>query len=932
VLRPRLIARLSQCLHRKLTLISAPAGFGKTTLVSSWAASCELKVAWVSLDEGDSDPKRFLTYFVATLQAVGANIGEEVLGFLRSPQPPPAESVLTALLNGITTVSDHFVLVLDDYHVIDANLGSEVRVPSSNPGFPQRSGREGVDGMLAFLLEHLPQQMHLIITTREDPRLPLARLRARGQLTELRAKDLRFTNSEAAGFLNQTMGLDLSAADIDALETRTEGWIAGLQLAAISMQGYQSHDRFIESFTGSSRFIIDYLAEEVLEHEPEEVRDFLLRTSILERMCAPLCDEVLNTTGVVAPAAASPLPPPPSSSRPSPHFSSQAMLERLERSNLFVVPLDNERCWYRYHHLFADLLRQRLNQQLRQSTKRDRSSTNDVVGEVAQLHVRASRWYEDNGLEVEAFHHATAANDVERAERLIEGEGVPLHFRGAGAPVRKWLASLPKTVLDARPSLWVTYASALMMTGQHTAVEEQLQAAEAAVAAITLQTAGQGAEPDDGLQARDLVGRIASMRATVAIIQHDVEALLVQSQRALEYLHPDNLPLRTAATYTLGHAYQLQGDRVAASKAYAEVIATSKSFGPSIYTTAATLCLGQVQEADCHLQLAAETYRRVLVLAGDPPRPIACEAHLGLARIFYQWNDLEASEQHGRQCLELTRQMESVGTFAQYGVFLASLKLAQGDVLGADAILTDAEQSVRQHNFMFRMPDVIAAQVLTLLHEGNLTKAAHLANTHALPFSQARICLAQGDPGTAIPVLGTLQHEAEARGWADELLKVMVLQAVALYTNNEKEKAVKLLGDTLALAETGGFIRIFVDEGPPMAHLLAEASANGIMPAYVSKLLAAFDADKPERPKSEDLSYLTLAAPMVAARSLIEPLSQRELEILQLITRGLSNREISERLFLALSTVKGHNRIIFSKLQVERRTEAVARARELGVL
>jgi LuxR family maltose regulon positive regulatory protein len=884
--RPRLIEWLNQGLHRKLTLISAPAGFGKTTLVSAWVAGFDRPVAWLSLDEADNDPIRFLAYLVAALRTVAPDIGEGVLGVLQSLQLPPIEPILTSLLNEITTIPDNFVLVLDDYHVIDA---------------------KPVDHALTFLLEHMPPQMHLVIASREDPQLPLARLRARDQLTELRVTDLRFTPSEAAAFLNPAMGLDLSAEDISALETRTEGWIAGLQLAAITLQGHQAPASFIKSFTGSSRFIIDYLAEEVLERQPEEVRAFLLRTSILERMCAPLCDEVLNVSSEAAPLVG-----------PLQLISSQAMLEKLDRSNLFIVPLDNERRWYRYHHLFADLLRQRLHESVHQNSA---SSTRDGRESVAVLHIRASQWYEDNGLEIEAFHHAVAANDVERAERLIEGDGVPLHFRGAGAPVLSWLESLPAPVLNARPPLWVTYASALMMTGQHTAVEEKLQAAEAAL---------QGTESDD--KSRDLVGRIASMRATVAVMQHDVETIIAQSRRALEHLHPNNLPLRTAANYTLGYAYQLQGDRAAARRAYAEVISISKSFGDSIYTTAATLCLGQVQETENQLSLAAETYRRVLLLAGDPPRPIACEAHLGLARIYYEWNDLEAAEQHGQQCLQLTRQMDSVDTFAACEVFLAHLKLARGDVSGAVAVLHEAEEFVHQHNFEFRMPDIAAAQVLTLLRQGNLTEAARLAQMHKLPFSQARVHLAQGDPATALALLEPLRHEAEARGWQDERLKVMVLQAVALYTNGEKDKAVQLLFDALALAEPGGLIRIVVDEGTLMPQLLTEAATHGMMPDYIGTLLAAFEADKPAKPKSEDKSYLPPAAPAASAQPLIEPLSQRELEILQLITRGLSNHEISERLFLALSTVKGHNRIIFGKLQVQRRTEAVARAQELGLL
>src|SRR2546430_12151089 len=367
VIRPRLIERLNEGLHRKLTLIAAPAGFGKTTLVSEWVEGIErprARTAWLSLDEGENDPARFLTYLVAALQTIAATIGEGVLGALQSPQPPPTVSILTALLNDITTIKDPFVLVLDDYHVLDA---------------------KAVDHALTYLVEHLPPQMHLVIATREDPQLPLARLRARGHLTELRATDLRFTPSEAAGFLNQGMGLNLSAEDIARLSTRTEGWIAGLQLAAISMQGQQDTTSFITSFTGSHHFVLDYLVEEVLQQQPESIQTFLLRTSILDRLCGPLCDAILLT----------------------PSGSGQETLESIEHANLFLVPLDNERRWYRYHQLFADLLRQRLQQ---------RSAS---AGDVTEFHSRASQWYEENGLEIEAFQHAAAAGDGERAERLI---------------------------------------------------------------------------------------------------------------------------------------------------------------------------------------------------------------------------------------------------------------------------------------------------------------------------------------------------------------------------------------------------------------------------------------------------------------------------------------------------------------------------------
>jgi LuxR family maltose regulon positive regulatory protein len=865
VLRPRLIERLNESLHRKLTLISAPAGFGKTTLVSEWVAGCKRPTAWVSLDEGDNDPTRFLAYFVAALQSIEASIGKGVLGMLQSPQRPPTESILTALLNEITATPDTFVLILDDYHVIDAKT---------------------IDHTLTFLVEHLPPQMHLVIVTREDPQLPLARLRVRGQLTELRVTDLRFTPFEAAEFLNHRMGLNLSAEDITALEVRTEGWIAGLQLAAISLQGHKDATGFIKSFTGSHHFVLDYLVEEVLQQQSESVQTFLLRTSILDRLCGPLCDAVLL----------------------DPSASGQQTLAYLEHANLFIVPLDNERRWYRYHHLFADLLRQRLHQSIA-------SSKGDQMGGVAELHRRASAWYEDNGLELEAFHHATAANDVEHAERLIEGKGMPLHFRGAVAPVLNWLKSLPTKVLDDNPSLWTTYASVLLVTGQVTSVEQTLHSAE---------TALQDTEPDD--KTRDLIGRIAAIRATSAVTLNQVETIIDQSRRALEYLHPNNLAFRTSTIWKLGYAYHLQGDRAAASQAYTEVISIGRASGNMIFTLLATIGLGILQEAENQLYLAAQTYRHVLQLFGDQPLPFASEAYLGLARLFYEWNDLDTAQQHAQQSIELARLIEYTDRVVACEVFLARLKLVRGDAAGAAAMLAKAGQSARQHNFVYRMPEVAAGQVVTLLHQGNLAAAAELAETHELTISQARVHLTRGDTSTALAVLEPLRRQMEAKGWEDERLKVMVLQAVAHHAHGEKDRAMQLLGDALALAEPGGFIRLFVDEGTPMARLLSEAAAHGIMPDYAGKLLAVFET---EQQKSEEKTALPAAPP---ARPLIEPLSQRELEVLQLIAQGLSNREIGERLFVALTTVKGHNQKIFGKLQVQRRTEAVARARELGLL
>jgi LuxR family transcriptional regulator, maltose regulon positive regulatory protein len=914
VRRHRLIARLNEGLHRKLTLISAPAGFGKTTLLASWLAESEkvkgkrqndvddrllpftfsllpFEVAWLSLDEGDNDPTRFLAYLVAALQTIAPTIGAGVVGVLQSPQPPPIEAILTALLNDIITLPDHVVLVLDDYHVIDA---------------------QPVDQALTFLLEHLPPQLHLVIATREDPQLPLARFRARGQLTELRAADLRFTSDEAAGFLTQMMGLTLAAEDIAALETRTEGWIAGLQLAALSMQGQQDATSFIRSFTGSHHFVLDYLVEEVLHQQSESIQTFLLRTSILDRMCGPLCDAVIGIENENLKIEKTRVKTQHS------QFSilnSQLLLQELERANLFIVPLDNERRWYRYHHLFADLLRQRLQQ----------STVGDAGSGVAELHIRASVWYEDNGLEIEAFHHAAAANDIDHAARLVEGKGMPLFFRGMVAPVLNWLASLPTTVLDARPALWVMYASVLLFASQLTGVEQKLQAAEAALQDVDL---------DD--KTRDLVGHIAAIRATLAVVQNDAETIITQSRRALEYLHHNNLPVRTATTWTLGVAYQLQGDRAAASRAYTEAIAISQMIGHNIITIMATIGLGNIHEAENQLYLATQSYRRVLQLAGDPPLPVACEAHLGLARICYEWNDLDAAQQHGQQSVQLARQIENTDRFVASEVFLARLKLAQGDVTSATAILANAGQLVHQHNFVHQMPEVAAAQVLTLLHQGNLVAAAQLAQTHELPISQARVYLAQGDPSTALAALEPLRRQVDAKGWADERLKVMVLQAVALHAHDEKDKAVHVLGDALALAEPGGFIRIFVDEGTPMAALLAQSAErraqHDSIRTYAERLLAAFPSELLLETAPTSYAPPVLRSALERSNALVEPLSQRELEVLQLIAEGLTNQEVATKLYLSLHTIKVHARNIYAKLGVKNRTQAAASGKALGIL
>jgi LuxR family transcriptional regulator, maltose regulon positive regulatory protein len=871
--RPSLIFRLNEGLlqdkgfGRKLTLISAPAGFGKTTLVSQWVVSCGLPVAWLSLDKGDNEPARLLEYLVSAIRTVAPKTGERVLGILRASdaQPPPIESLLTTILNDVNTISDRFVLVLDDYHVIES---------------------EPVGRSIGFMVEHLPPQMHLVIATREDPALPLAGLRVNGQLTEVRANDLRFTFTEAAEFLNRVMGLSLRPEDVAALEDRTEGWIAGLQLAAISMQGDRDAAAFIRSFAGSHRFVLDYLLEEVLQRQPESVQNFLLRTSILDRLCGPLCDAVLQDT----------------------RGSGQKTLEYLERSNLFIVSLDEERRWYRYHHLFADLLRQRL----RQSTAELKA---DAGKGEAELHERASQWYEDNGLAIEAFQQAASSNDVERAERLIDDKGLSHLFSGRSL-LLDWFASLPAAVLDARPSLWVKHASAILGGGQTTGVEEKLQAAEAVLVGKELEN-----------KTRDLIGQIAAARATLALTRYEPDAMITHALRALEYLPSGNLYSRFVANWTVAFAHRLRGERAAAGRAFTEALSIARASGNVRGTFLSVLCLGDMDELENRLHQAAENYRHALQLLGDQQPPSASEAYLGLARILYEWDDLDAAREYAEQSLQLARQYDRLIDRLVVGqVFTARLKLARRDVAGSAAVLAEAEQSVRQNSYVHRMPEVAAAQVLTLLRQGNLAAAAALAQTQDLPLSQARVLLAQGDPSTALAVLEPFRRQMETKGWADECLKTIILQAVAVYARGEKDRAVQLLGDALALAEPGGFIRLFVDEGAPMAHLLSEAASSGMQADYVVKLLAAFEAEKRQ---TEGVPHPSHTSPVQPSG---EPLSQRELEVMRLMAQGLSNREIAERLFLALDTIKGHNRIIFGKLQVQRRTEAVARARELGLL
>ncbi len=851
VLRSRLIARLNKGSRSKVTLISAPAGFGKTTLVTEWIAGSGRQVAWLSLDQSDSDPARFFTYFVAALQTIAPNIGKAIFDVLQSPDQPPIDSLLTDLLNQIVTIAHDFVLVLDDYHALDS---------------------QEIDAALTFLIENQPPQMHLAITTREDPQLPLARLRGRGQLTEVRAADLRFTPDEAAEFLNRVMGLSLSSSDIAALEARTEGWIAGLQLAALSMQGHQEVTQFIDSFTGSHHFVSDYLVQEVLNSQPSHIQRFLLQTSILERICGPLCDAVLQDE----------------------HHAAQQILESIQEANLFLVPLDNERRWYRYHHLFGDLLRKRL----RQSAHVD----------VDALHSRASRWFEENGFEIEAFQHAAAAHDLDRAMRLIEADGTPLYLRGAVDPVLHWLESLPHETLDSRPTLWVMYAWILWITHRSLQVEDKLQRAEALLPGVAL---------DD--LTKDTLGKVAAMRAMLAANEYRTETMIEQSQRALDLLHADNDTVRLSVKRTLASAHHIQGNRVEAIRAYEETIALCEASHNVFTNILASTGLGMVQALQTNLIEADRTFHHVLELVGASPKPVACEAYLGLARIHYEWNDLRVAEDYGQLALQMGRQIEGIDTAVAGQLFLAQLALTRGDIGSANHRIAEVTRVSHQRQYAAQTPNIAACQVRILLHQADVHAAAALLQQHDLPLSAARVDMVQGQATAALEVLTSYRQEVEARSWRDEGLKAMVLQALAYQQHADLDTAVAVLGEALTLAAPERYVRTFIDEGEPMRALLAEASSRGIMPNYAQELLTALEA-----------TTSSLIPP--SSQPLIEPLSERELEILALIAEGLSNREISQRLFITLSTVKGHNGNIFGKLQVKRRTEAVARARELDLI
>ena len=915
VSRPRLIERIHQGVGRKLTLISAPAGFGKTTLLAEWVAANSANkraVGWVSLESGDSDPALFWAYFIAMLQRIQPEIGGPALALLQSPQPPQIESFLTILLNEITGIGANFTLILDDYHAIEA---------------------QAIHRAIAFLLNHLPPQMHLMIASRCDPPWPLARLRSHRELNELRASDLRFTPAEAATFLNDVMGLTLSAADVARLEKQTEGWIAGLQLAALSMQGRDDLSGFIAAFAGNDRYIVDYLLEEVLQRQPKQIRHFLLKTAVLDRLSGAICDAVAGQP------------------------DSQEILEKLERENLFVVPLDDKRQWYRYHHLFADVLRMRL-----------RTQQPDLV---LTLHRRASEWYEENNLCAEAIRHAIAAEDFARAARLIEITGPEMRKRRQESTTFGWIQALPKALISNRPVLCVLYAWMLLDDGQLDAAEVQLREAETWLdAAVDKRT---GMVVVDEAQFRSLPAVIANARAYRSQALGDFSNTITYAQQALSLLPEGDDYERGTTTALLGLAYWAAGDLVAAHQSFAEGLVSLHKSGSVLIRLCGTSILADILVAQGRLRDAIATYEQSLQLAAEQDSLLGrAELHLGLSQLHRERGQLESARSHLQASESLGEQASLPGYEYYRYVAKALMNQVEGDLDGAENLLHQAQKLYYRNP----LPDVLPiatikarvwvkqnklAEALDWVRQQDLSVDDDLSYLRECEhITLARILIAQyksdqkgeNTIAKANRLLDRLLEAAEAGKRDRSTIEILVIQVIASQAQKDIPKALERLKRALALAEPEGYVRIFVDEGAPMAQLFTGAITQGVLPDrigtdYTDKLLAAFETEAQKSTGQQRDHLMSLRSPTQAQsplehlsttlsesqiEPLIESLSQRELEILKLIAEGLSNREIGDRLFIALNTVKGHNRRLFNKLDVQRRTEAIARARELRLL
>ena len=887
VTRPRLSERLNRGGESKLTLVSAPAGFGKTTLLTEWLAASpanERPTAWLSLDPSDNQATSFWPYLIAALRTVVPEVGATALSLLESPKEPIAALVAT-LLNELSALANDLVLVLDDYHVVDA--------------------QEIHDGM-AFLLDHLPPQIHLVITTRADPPLPLARLRARGELVEIRAADLRFTPEEAAAYLNEVMGLDLGASEVVALEARTEGWIAALQLAALSIQGRDDVAGFIAGFAGDDRYIVDYLVEEVLHRQPEEVRSFLLGTSILDRLTGSLCDAVTGQAG------------------------GKAMLQALDRANLFLVPLDDRRQWYRYHQLFADVLRARL-----QDEQPDR---------VAELHRRASDWSEQHGDRSEAIRHAMAGEDFERAADLIE-LAIPSMSQGRQeATLRRWLNALPDDLFEARPVLAVGWVAMRLVRGEAEGVEARLLQAERWLEPGPQAPDGStGRSTDmvvvDEAAFRRLPGAVSVYRTALAMAHGDVPGTIDHAQRVLDVIAADDHLERGSAEGFLALAYWSRGDLEAAHRWWTDAAVSLELAGHVSDAIGCSIALADIRIAQGRLHEAMQAYERGTALATQ--QAVASlrgvpDMHVGMSGLYREWNDLALAAQHLMSSEELGEHAGLAQNPYRWRVAMARVREAEGDLVAALELLDEAERLYASDYYPNVRP-IPAMKARIWIAQGRLSQALGWARAHGVSVKDelsyvrefehvtlARVLLAQstldpsdGSARDAFALLGRLLRAAEDGQRTGNVIEILVLLALAHQVRGDMPAALAALGRALALGEPEGYVRVFLDEGPPMAALLQDAANRGIAPDYVRRLLTA--AVRPEDNAGNK-------------EALIEPLSDRELDVLRLLATDLAGPEIARELVVSLSTVRSHTKAIYLKLDVNNRRSAVTRAEELDLL
>jgi LuxR family maltose regulon positive regulatory protein len=886
--RPRLADRLDEGLRRGLMLVCAPAGSGKTVLLADWARHAQRPVGWLSLDAGDNDPARFWRHTVAALDVPCPGIGDRMGPLLGPPAPPSFEPLVTALINELAArpADGEVPLVLDDYHLV---------------------GSQPVHESLGFLLEHRPSGLHPVLASRADPPLALARLRARGQLAELRAAELRFTAGEAAAMLRAAAGADLPDAAVAALAARTEGWAAGLQLAALSLRGQPDVARFVADFTGSHRYVLDFLAEEVLEQQSEQVRAFLLETSVLERLSGSLCDAVTGRTG------------------------SQAMLEQVERAGLFLVPLDEVRGWWRYHHLFADLLRARLR-----AEQPDRT---------AQLHHNAASWCEEHGLADDAIRHAVAAGEATWAARLIEQHFDEVFFlRGEAATVHRWLSALPGELVRSRPRLPLAQALMAGISGRVPTVAPLLDAAERASPG----PAGEPFEPTAGRAASMLVNvpaLIALHRSQLAELGGDAEAAAALASAALAESSEEEWLLISSARGHLAMSEWLRGRLREAEGRFESILAGRRAAGQLTMTAYGCYQLGQIQRAQGRLDAAVRTYRQALeaiAVAGQPPPPAAGPAYTGLAEVAYQQNELDAALQHVSEGIALCRRFIYTAALATGLVTLAWIRQATGDPAGALAAMSEARKAAPHSGGLLN--PVPAQWARLLLAQGDLAGAARWVNDRGLSANDepdyprepghlvlARVLLAQGRPGQALALLDRLHLAAATHDRAGSLIEIQALRALALAVSGEETAAVAALAGALTLACPQGYVRVFADEGPPMAALIgrlisaqrAGQAAAGVPLGCLARLQRAFDPDH----TPPDPGQGTAAVP-----GIVEPLTAREREVLGMLAAGRSNQAIAGELVVTLDTVKKHVTHVLGKLGAANRTEAVARARELGLI